>query len=110
MRRHELRWYPIRSTRGVNQIVRFNEHPLPVRDDIIAGIRARHAHRIHEQPYLKPGERVQIAEGAFSQLEAIFLANDGDERVVLLLNILQQDQLLSFPLRSVRKVRESNVA
>src|SRR3981081_4385830 len=64
-------WYPILSTRGVNRIVRFNERPLPVRDDIIEGIRARLADRV-EEPYLKPGERVQIMEGAFSQLEAIF--------------------------------------
>src|SRR5262245_58816875 len=32
-------WHVIRSTRGVHQIVRFNEYPLPVRDEIIAEIR-----------------------------------------------------------------------
>src|SRR5690242_14820259 len=37
----EDNWYPIRSTRGVNQIVRANGHPVPVRDDIIEGIRVR---------------------------------------------------------------------
>src|SRR5262245_32722862 len=34
-------WYLIRSTRGVNRIVRFNEYPVPVSDEIIDGIRAR---------------------------------------------------------------------
>jgi transcription antitermination factor NusG len=58
----------------------------------------------YDKPHLKPGERVQITEGAFSQIEAIFVTNDGDERVVLLLNILQQDQKLSFPLEAVRKL------
>jgi transcriptional antiterminator RfaH len=62
------------------------------------------------EPYLNPGERVQIIEGAFSQIEAIFLANDGDERVVLLMNILQQDQRLSFPVGSVSKIRPSDIA
>jgi len=33
-----------------------------------------------------------------------FVANDGNERVVLLLNILANDQQLSFPLQSVRKL------
>lgn len=99
-------WYPIRSTRGVNQIVRFNAYPLPVREEIIEGIRARLASPTAAEPYLKPGERVQITEGPFSQLEAIFVANDGDERVVLLLCLLHQDQQLSFPVRSVRKLRE----
>jgi transcriptional antiterminator RfaH len=97
-------WYPIRSTRGVHELVRFNsEKPLAVRDEIIEGIRTRLANPATE-PYLKPGERVRITEGPFSQIEAIFLANDGDERVVLLMNILQTDQRVSFPLELVRKV------
>src|SRR5262245_8013340 len=31
-------WYPISSTRGVHQIVRFNEYPLPVADRVIEAI------------------------------------------------------------------------
>lgn len=96
-------WSSIRSTRGVCGIVRFNEIPLPVSDAIIEGIR-RSLVGSDAEPYLKPGERVRITDGPFSQLEAIFVANDGDERVVLLLNILQKEQRLSFPVGSVRKV------
>ena len=96
-------WYPIRSTRGVIHIVRFNEFPLPVADAIIEGIRSRLA-ADNVEPYLKPGERVRIADGAFSQMEAIFVSNDGQDRVVLLLNILQRTQELSFPLDKVRKL------
>lgn len=96
-------WAPIRSTRGVMHIVRFNEFPLPIPDAIIESIRLRLAADAVE-PYLKPGERVRITEGAFSQFEAIFVANDGQDRVVLLLNILQRNQELSFPLETVRKL------
>jgi len=97
-------WYPIRSTRGVQQLVRFNsERPLAVPERIIDGIRARMAQRAAE-PYLKPGERVLITDGPFSHLEAIFISNDGDERVVLLMNILNQEQHLKFPAYSVRKI------
>lgn len=96
-------WAPIRSTRGVIHIVRFNEFPLPIADAIIEGIRSRLAADSVE-PYLKPGERVRITEGAFAQFEAIFVANDGQDRVVLLLNILQRNQELSFPLDTVRKL------
>jgi transcriptional antiterminator RfaH len=98
-------WYPIRSTRGVNQIVRFDEHPLPVRDDIIETIRGRLAGPLAPEPYFQPGQRVQITEGAFSQLEAIFIASSGDERVVLLLQIMQTEQKLEFPLHSIRRMR-----
>jgi len=96
-------WYPIRSTRGVIQIVRFNGLPLPVANAIIEGIRSRLA-AVSVEPYLRPGERVRITQGAFSQLEAIFVANDGQDRVILLLNILQRSQELSFPLQNVRKL------
>jgi transcriptional antiterminator RfaH len=96
-------WYPIRSTRGVNRIVRFNEKPLPVREEIIDGIRAQLTECRHE-PHLRAGQRVRITEGVFSQLEAIFIARDGDERALLLLSILQKEQTLSFPLSSVRRL------
>jgi transcriptional antiterminator RfaH len=96
-------WHPIRSTRGVIHIVQFNEFPLPVADEIIEGIRSRLA-AVSVEPYLKPGDRVRIAAGPFSQLEAVFVAYDGQNRVVLLLNILRRNQELSFPCRTVRKL------
>jgi Transcription antiterminator len=96
-------WYPIRSTRGVNQIVRCRDRPLPVRDEIVEGIRARLAGPIGQEPYLKPGERVLIMEGPFSQIEAIFLATMArasgapDEHSA-------DGSRVSFPLESVKKV------
>lgn len=95
-------WALIRSTRGVIQLVRFGDYPVRVADSVIERIRIRLS-SVETEPYLKPGELVRIVEGAFSQLEAIFVANDGDLRVILLLNILQTDQALSFPLASIRK-------
>jgi transcriptional antiterminator RfaH len=96
-------WYPIRSTRGVSHIVRFNEHPLPVQDQIVEMVRRRLATTPVKVPYLHPGERVRIIEGSFSQFEAIFVANEGNERVLLLMNILHREQTLSFPVASVRR-------
>jgi transcriptional antiterminator RfaH len=103
----ELRdnWQPIRSTRGVNQIVRFNEYPVPVRDEIIEAIRRRLADSRIKVPYLRPGERVVVTEGCFADLEAIFVANDGQQRVTLLATLLHREQMLSFPVASIRKAR-----
>ena len=97
-------WHPIHSTRGVNGIVRFNQYPLPVQDTIIEQIRTRLEDTATQDPYLKPGDRVHITAGAFSRMEAIFVANDGNERVVLLLNVLQREQEVIFPLGNVRKL------
>jgi transcriptional antiterminator RfaH len=96
-------WHSIRSTRGVIQLVRFREYPVPVPDSMIDGIRGRLIGATPRIPYLKPGERVRITEGPFSDVEAIFIAKDGEERVVLLMNVLNREQRLSFPARTVRK-------
>lgn len=98
-------WHPIRSTRGVHEIVRFNAYPLAVQDEIVEQIRTRSRGGAVQQPYLKPGDPVRVMEGAFSGLDAIFICDDGDERVVLLLNILQREQTLTFPVKAVRKLR-----
>jgi transcriptional antiterminator RfaH len=98
-------WLPICSTRGVVKIVRFAGYPLPVADEIIEEIRRRIAGRPMREPYLKTGEPVVITQGSFSGIQAIFLTSDGEERVILLLNMLQSDQKLSFPIESVRKLR-----
>jgi transcriptional antiterminator RfaH len=101
-------WHPIRSTRGVLQIVRFNQYPVPVRDEIIDQIRHWLANDPIKVPYLRPGERVLITDGCFANLEAVFVSPDGPTRVVLLLNILHHEQTLSFPTAAVRKLAGSN--
>jgi len=100
-------WHRIRSTRGVVQLVHCHERLLPIDDRIIEGIRHRLTVDQPCVPYLKVGERVVITDGPFSDVEAIFCANDGKERVVLLLNILHREQTLTFPVGSVSKARET---
>jgi transcriptional antiterminator RfaH len=100
-------WHPIRSTRGVIRIVRFNEYPVPIRGEIVEAIHKRLAEERLRVPYLQPGERVRITEGCFADVEAIFIANDGMQRVVLLMNILHREQTLCFPITSVRKSAET---
>ena len=97
-------WLPIRSTLGVHRIVRFGEYPTPVADVLIDRIRQRMQRGPAKVPYLKPGEPVKIVEGSFAQVEAIFVADDGEERVMLLMNILGSEHRLSFPVASVRKI------
>jgi transcriptional antiterminator RfaH len=97
-------WHPIRSTRGVIQLVRFREYAIPVGDEIIQRIRRRLATDNPRIPYLEYGECVRITDGPFADVEAIFVAKDGQERAVLLLNVLQCEHRMSFPMPSVRKV------
>lgn len=95
-------WQPIRSTRGVLRLVSFGGLPLPVGDGLIAAIKQR-CDTVQTKTALEKGDSVRIVEGAFSNLEAIFDSFDGEERVVILLNLLQQQQRISLPISSIRR-------
>ncbi len=96
-------WYPIRSTRGVARIVTFGGLPVPVQDVLIDQIRER---LLAPPPKLEfqQGEAVRITAGGFSDVEAIFLTADGDERAIILLNLLQREQKVTLPVSSLARV------
>lgn len=90
-------WYPIRSTRGVNQIVSFGGNPVPVADELIDNLRERLSGVAQSQPTLQlaPGEPVRLKLSVLNAVDAIFVCPDGEERSVILLNLLQREQRIS---------------
>lgn len=97
----DANWSPLRSTRGVNRLVSFGGYPLQVPSSLIDSLQERAP--TEPQPLLRPGDRVRIVDGSFAELEAIFLSMDGEERVVLLMKLLNREQKLTLPLASVRR-------
>jgi len=95
-------WYPIRSTRGVSRIVSFGPNPCPVSDKLIDEIRQR-AQVAATTPGFHHGEKVRVVTGG-SEMEAIFLCNDGEERAVILLNLLQRQQRVVLARESLQRV------
>lgn len=96
-------WAPIRSTRGVLRIVSFGTQPLPVPDDVISHLQQRLA----DAPCLgelQEGDQVHVSIGPYTGIDAIFQAFDGEERVIILLNILNQPQLIKVSLSNVHKI------
>lgn len=93
-------WGPIRSTRGVLKMVSFGMKPIEVQDELIQQLKQR----IQPNPenYLKAGDQVVIEDGPFKGLKAIFKSKKGEERVILLLNLLQKQQQLEMPITAVR--------
>lgn len=84
-------WAPIRSTLGIVNLVRFGMFPSPVPDDLIAMLRERDSESgIQEIPLntFREGQRVRIEDGPFMGYEGIFLAQTGEERVLILLDIV----------------------
>ena len=49
----------------------------------------------------KPGDKVQISDGAFKNWIAIFKCYKSDERVILLMNLLGREQSLNIKEESV---------
>ncbi|WP_415844545.1 transcription/translation regulatory transformer protein RfaH [Stutzerimonas zhaodongensis] len=99
--RHLDNWYPIRSTRGVARVVSFGTEPTTVRDDLIEQLRQRLANETSSggTPRFESGDPVQLIGGSFRDVEAIFVSDEGEERSVILLNLLQREQKVSVPTR-----------
>lgn len=95
-------WAPLRSTRGVNRVVGFGDQPLAVAPDLVERLQQRCASAPVDQS-LEAGEKVRINKGPFAELDAIFLSMDGNERVILLMNLLHREQKVRVPLSSICK-------
>lgn len=95
----ESNWAPLRSTRGVGRVVSFGGTPLAVNDSLVEQLQSRAENALRTE--LKAGDSVRIIEGGFAELDAIFMAMDGEERVILLIGLLNCQQQISLPLESV---------
>lgn len=98
-------WRPIRSTRGVLKLVGFGDMPVAVNDDLVATLREHGVGRDDATAnlYFRAGEAVQITEGPFKDLEAVFASHKGEERAIVLLNMLHRQQRLEVPVGQLRR-------
>ena len=96
-------WSPIRSTKGVLYLVRFGLNYAKIPNNIIEFIKKNQlntAEKLKSLSNFKPGDKVQITEGAFKNCIAIFKEYKPDERVILLMNLLGQQQTISIEQES----------
>lgn len=94
-------WSKLRSTRGVLRVVGFANKPAPIADDVIEHIRDS-LHTVAEQGGIKPGQSVELTDGPFQGLEAIFQAYDGEERAIVLISFMQKQQAIKVSVSSIR--------
>ena len=92
-------WAPLRSTRGVARIVAFGGRPLAVSHDLIVQLQDRAS--THTIAAYNPGDKVTILDQSFAGIESIFMAMDGEERVILLINLMNRQQQISLPVTSI---------
>src|SRR3989338_7106073 len=83
---------PVRSTRGAIGLGRFGSQPGIVPQEVIDAIVQREApdSGLHQddRPLFRAGEPVKLDEGPLAGMEGIFVEEDGEKRVVVLLELL----------------------
>ena len=100
----EQNWSPIKSTKGVLHFVKFGMNFAKVPTSVIEYLKiSQHktADKLKELNQFKPGDKVQISDGAFKNYMAIFKCYKPDERVVLLMKLLGHEQSLCVKKESV---------
>lgn len=85
-------WRKINNTFGVSYIVSFGDRPAPVQDHVIDEIRSRETEEgvidLSKLQTLAQGDRIKIADGAFTDRTGIFQCSADKDRVIVLLNLL----------------------
>ena len=97
-------WSPIHSTKGVLHFVRFGLNYARIPDNIIEFIKTNElntAEKLKNINMFKAGDKVQITDGVFKNYIAIFKSFKPDERVILLLNLLGQQQNITIKQESL---------
>lgn len=98
--RIEDNWRPIRSTRGVLKILSFGQEPLKVPDALIHALQA--PQEAPAQSLYTPGQKLRITTGPFQGLDAILACKKGEDRVVLLLQLLDKEHRITLQVNQVQ--------
>jgi len=100
----ECRWTAIRSTQGAISAVHFGAHYPFVPDAVITGMKSLEntsgficQGEDSVSPF-KSGERIMVRDGQFSGIEGVFVCRNGDERAMVLLEMLQRQVKARLPL------------
>lgn len=97
-------WSPIRSTYGVSGLVRMGDHIPIVPAPLIAELRRRaDEHNVidlNAADEFKINEPVLITEGPLAGYQALFSARNSQERVIVLLNLMQ----VTLPVHAITRV------
>ena len=82
----------VRSTRGVIGFVRFGGQPVIVKDEVVESLLNREdaelGLRKDDRPLFYAGDQVKMLDGPLAGIDGVFLHEDADTRVVILLDLL----------------------
>ncbi len=98
-------WAPVRSTRGVNKLVRFGQNTAVVPKKVIKAIKQQIMHQDHDKIYpFSKGDKVTIVSGPFNELQAVFDCRNGQKRAWVLLELMGKWQRIAINDIELNKV------
>lgn len=98
-------WAPIRSTRGVNRLVSFGQTAAIVPSEVIQNIKKQIQHQDPNKTYpFSKGDKVTISSGPFKELQAVFECRNGQQRALVLLELMGKWQRIIIDDVELNKV------
>jgi transcriptional antiterminator RfaH len=99
-------WRAISSTRGVLYPVSFGHYPVKIpptlMDNILYSVPAIED-KITLSSTLKTGDKIRITERSFNYLDAIYLSKSGEERSIVLINLLSKNAKVKVKNTSIER-------
>ena len=96
-------WSPIRSTKGVSYLVNFRSYFATLDDEIINHLKQNITKKLTVNAFSE-GDKVEIMDGPFKGLEAIFRTYNGEERAIILLDFMTKKIDIKFNLGQFKKL------
>jgi transcriptional antiterminator RfaH len=103
--RHGQNWSPIRSTWGVSGLVTFGATPAKV-DNRLINLMRQQEQGLSQEPerLFAQGETLLVADGPFAGLEAIYQMPSGENRAMVLIELMGKSAQMQIAPASLRKV------
>jgi transcriptional antiterminator RfaH len=96
-------WSPIRSSKGVSHLVNFGGLATSLDDETMDELQQNIDKSLVVKVFSE-GDKVEILQGPFKGMEAVFNAYKGDERAMLFLHFMAKNITAKFDLRDFKKV------
>jgi len=94
-------WHKIRNSLGVSDLVRFGNVLAKIPEEIIVALKTFEA-PIPE--IFAKGEVLKVVDGPFKDLEVIYQLKDGNQRAIVLIEMLNKTQNIKIDFKSLKKL------
>ena len=103
--RYGQNWSPIRSTWGVSSLVSFGSEPAKINGGLIDLLRQQEQ-GLSEDPQrlFSTGENLLLAEGPFAGLPAVYQMASGENRAMVLIELMGKSAQMQIAPASLRKI------